>query len=265
MAGFNYTYKDIVDALKSIGITKGDTLFIHSNIGFFGRMENVKKPEELCDGFLKALQEAVGEEGTVVVPTFSYSFCHNEVYDAKMTPTTCGMLPEYMRKQGNVIRSNDPNFSVAAVGKLAQYYTENPAHESFGEGSFWERFLENKGKILCMNMDCGSTFVHYIEHLNQVPYRYNKAFNGVWIDENGEEKRDYFVHYVCSMEKPEDVAYFVRLDEKCHAAGICSSTSLGKGTMLVMDSDKYVEFISETLKTEPRFLTVGGDVFEENR
>ncbi len=262
MAGFNYTYTDIVDALKSVGIKEGDTLFIHSNIGFYGRMENVKKPEELCDGFLRALCKVVGTEGTVVMPTFSYSFCHNEVYDAKTTPTTCGMLPEYMRKQEGVIRSNDPNFSVAAIGKLAEYYTENPAHESFGEGSFWERFLKNKGKILCMNMDCGSTFVHYIEHLNHVPYRYNKAFNGIWIDENGEEKRDYFVHYVCSMEKPEDVAYFVRLDEKCHAAGICKSASLGKGTLLVMDSEKYVDFISSTLKTEPRFLTVGGDKVE---
>ena len=65
------------------------------------------------------------------------------------------------------------------------------------------------------------------------------------------------------MEKPEDVAYFVRLDEKCHKAGICKSASLGKGTMLIMDSEKYVEFISDTLKTEPRFLTVGGDKFEE--
>lgn len=262
MAGFNYTYIDIVNALKSIGIKQGDTLFIHSNIGFFGRMENIKKPEELCEGFMNALKEAVGEEGTVVVPTFSYSFCHGEVYDAKTTPTNCGMLPEYMRKQDGVLRSDDPNFSIASFGRLAEYYTKNPAHESFGEGSFWERFLENKGKILCMNMDCGSTFVHYIEHLNQVPYRYNKAFNGVWIDKDGKERKDYFVHYVCSMDEPDDVAYFVRLDEKCHKKSICKSAFLGKGTMLVMDSDEYVDFISETLKTEPRFLTAGGDKFE---
>lgn len=259
MAGFNYSYGDIVEALKNVGIQKGDTLFIHSNIGFYGRMENVKKPEELCNGFLNALTEVVGEEGTVVVPTFSYSFCHGEIYNAKETPTKCGMLPEYMRKQEGVLRSNDPNFSVAAVGRLARYYTQNPAHESFGRDSFWERFLEKKGKILCMNMDCGSTFVHYIEQLNQVPYRYNKAFNGVWVDDNGTEKNDYFVHYVYSMEKPEDAAYFVRLDEKCRAAGICKSADLGKGTLLVMDSDIYVEFISNTLKTEPRFLTVGGE------
>lgn len=262
MTGFNYTYGDIIDALKSVGIVEGDTLFIHSNIGFYGRMENVKRPDELCHGFLKALTDVVGETGTVVMPTFSYSFCHGEIYDAKTTPTTCGMLPEYMRKQEKVIRSNDPNFSIAAVGKLGKYYTENPAHESFGEGSFWERFLKKKGKILCMNMDCGSTFVHYIEHLNQVPYRYNKAFNGIWIDEDGNKKRDYFVHYVCSMEKPEDVAYFVRLDEKCHKEGICKSADLGKGTLLVMESEKYAEFISNTLKTEPRFLTVGGEKIE---
>lgn len=263
MAGFDYTYNDIIASLKRIGIEQGDTLFIHSNIGFFGRMENVKKADDLCEGFLNALLETVGKEGTVVVPTFSYSFCHNEIYNAKTTRTSCGMLSEYIRKQEGVLRSNDPNFSIAAIGKLALHYTQNPAHESFGVGSFWQRFLEKNGKILCMNMDCGSTFVHYIEHMNQVSYRYNKSFNGVYVDESGKEVRDYFVHYVYDLEKPEDGPYFVRLDKKCHADEICKTVSLGKGTMLVMNSVQYADYITKTLKTEPRFLTVGGDIFEK--
>lgn len=258
MVKVNYCFEDIVDSLKACGIQIGDTIFLHSNIGFFGRMADVNNAEELCRNFMEAIQKAIGKEGTLVVPTFSYSFCHGELYNPFETPSDCGMFSEYVRKQNGVIRSLDPNFSIAAVGRLADYYTENPVHESFGESSFWERFLTKAGKIVCMNMDCGSTFVHYIENRNQVSYRYNKAFNGILKDYEGVARKDYFVHYVYDLDKPEDGPYFVRLNQKCHEANICKVSNLGKGTLLAMNSTEYYDFISETLKKEPRFLTIGG-------
>lgn len=262
MAKFDYTYQELEDVLVKVGIEKGDTLFLHTNIGFFGRMEGVTNAQVLSDSFFQALKNAVGENGTIVVPTFSYSFCHQEEYNNLKTTTTCGMFSEYLRKQKDVIRSMDPNFSIAAWGKLTEYYTSNPTNESFGKGSFWERLLEQKGKIVCMNMDCGSTFVHYIENRNQVSYRYNKAFNGVMIDTQGNVKRDYFVHYVYDLEKPEDGPYFPRLNEKYHEAGLCKEEKLGRGVVLAMKSEEYERFITDTLKKEPRFLTIGGDIVE---
>lgn len=259
MAKFHYNYQDILDALQEVGLKKGDTVFIHSNIGFYGRMENAASADQLCEYFFAALKETVGEKGTIVVPTFSYSFCHNEEYHVNSTVSGCGMFSEYMRKQPDVERSMDPNFSIAAWGDLKQYYTENCAHESFGAGSFWERFLAKNGKILCMNMDCGSTFVHYLENLNQVEYRYNKAFNGEMWNQEENYKRDYFVHYVYALERPEHGPFFGRLDKKCHEQGICTTAELGKGTMLLMEASRYAELITDTLRTEPFFLTIGGD------
>lgn len=258
----NYSYLNIVEALRNVGLNDGDTVFLHSNIGFFGRMENTNSADELCRNHLQALKEVVGENGTIVVPTFSYSFCHNELYDAVVTPSDCGMFSEYVRKQEGVIRSLDPNFSVAAWGRLAEYYTQNPTHESFGVGSFWERLLNEKGKIVCMNMDCGSTFVHYIENCNRVSYRYNKAFNGTYTDREGKKRRDYFVHYVYDLERPEDGPFFPRLHEKYQNAGLCKEVQLGKGIIRSMKVDEYYAFVTETLKKEPRFLTVGGDLLE---
>lgn len=259
MAKYHYAYQDIVASLRSVGLKEGDTVFIHSNIGFYGRMENAENADMLCHGFFQALKEVLGENGTMVVPTFSYSFCHNEEYHVNTTVSGCGMFSEYVRKQDEVIRSSDPNFSVAAWGKLKEYYTENCAHESFGKGSFWERFLAQKGKILCMNMDCGSTFVHYVENVNQVSYRYNKAFNGELWDREENYKRDYFVHYVYELDRPQDGPFFGRLDQKCREQGLCSISNLGKGTMLAMDAAQYADLITDTLRTEPFFLTIGGD------
>lgn len=256
----DYTVDDIVTALREAGVCEGDNIFIHCNIGFFGRLEGATSSDTLCEGFLEGLKRAVGPEGTLVVPTFSYSFCHGEVYNPATTKSGCGLFTEYIYKQDGVIRSLDPNFSVAAIGKYADYFTEKPTNESFCYGSFWTRLMEKKGKIVCMNMDCGSTFVHYIEKQNEVPYRYNKAFNGCIELPDGTVKRDYFVHFVYGLESPEDGPYFTRLDEKIRCAGLCRTANLGKGTLLAMDANEYYDFISKTLKSEPRFLTRGGDI-----
>ena len=257
MGRFDYTYEDLVNAIKRIGITKGDNIFIHSNIGFFGRMENATSVDTLCGSYITALKETLTEEGTFVLPTFSYSFCHGEVFNPVKTKSDCGILTMYSLHQRDIIRSLDPNFSVVSWGKHAVFYTKNPAHESFGKDSFWERLLSTGGKIVCMNFDCGSTFVHYVERCASVSYRYNKAFNGKFEFDDGTSFRDYAVHYV--HDGGTDEPYFGRLDKKCRQAGICKITNLGKGTMLSMDIKEYFDLIMQTLQVEPRFLTVGGD------
>lgn len=147
---------------------------------------------------------------------------------------------------------------MVSYGKNRIVYTKEPAHESFGKGSFWERFLNTKGKIICMNFDSGSTFVHYVEHENQVIYRYNKAFNGEMVC-NGTRLRDYFVHYVYDKDKAEHEPDFSKLDRLCKEKGICKTVFLGRGSINCMEAEEYFHFISEMLKKEPYFLTKGGN------
>lgn len=256
MGRADYNVTDLKAAIRDAGIKSGDNVFIHSNIGFYGKMEGVDNAGGLASAFFIVLKDVISSEGTLVLPTFSYSFCHGEVYDPKETKSECGLLPEFARQQENVMRSMDPNFSIAAWGRLADKYTENPTHESFGKGSFWERFLISGGKILCMNMDCGSTFVHYVERCNHVPYRYNKAFNGIYKALDGKEHRDYAVHFV--FDGDADAPCFDRLDKKCRELGLCKISKLGRGAMFSMDVKEYYKLICNALKKEPRFLTAGG-------
>lgn len=250
----SYTFDDLISALCGIGLGDGDDVFIHSNLGFFGRPGEVSSPDQMCALFVRAIREVIGSQGTLILPTFTYSFCHGEVYDPWETPTGCGMFPEYLRKQPGTLRSDDPNFSVAAVGKNALLYTQRWSHEAFGEGCFWEKFLEQRGRIACFNFDCGSTFVHYVEHQNQVSYRYNKAFNGV-ICKNGKTMRDYAVHYVYDKDRPQDEPCFTRLDALIRTQPFFKAAALGRGEMLSFPAKDYAEIIAETLKKRPRFLT----------
>lgn len=254
----DYKYGDITDAFRKIGLSEGDSVFVHSSLGFFGMPSGARNGDDICGLFYNAFKEVLGEEGTLIVPAFSYSFCHGEFYDYRITKSSCGMFSEYVRKLKGVKRSLDPNFSVAVWGRLKDYYTDLPAHESFGKGSFWERLLKEDGKILCMNMDCGSTFVHYAEKCNKVSYRYNKAFNGEYVDYSGNVKRDYFVHFVVDLDRPENDYAPELLDRLCREKKICNATDLGKGAMQIMCCRAYLDLITDTLKDAPRFLTKGG-------
>jgi len=247
----DYTYSDIVATLKEIGIEKGDDVFIHSNLGFFGILEGCKTAEELCLNFLNALRDIIGDRGTILTPTFSYSFCHGEIYDPKTTPTTCGMLAEYCIKNYPENRTMDPNFSVCGLGANMEDYLHCNIHETFGKDSFWSIFMKNHGKIICMNFDSGSTFIHYIERQNDVSYRYNKAFNGQYVI-NGVLKRDYAVHFV--FDGDENAPSMERVHQLCKENGIFKQANLGKGMILSFSSEKYFDFFSNLLKSRPRVL-----------
>lgn len=250
---YHYTRENVIESLQKIGIKEGDSVFIHSNLGFLGMMENCLTKEKLCEEFLNAIKTTIGDEGTIIAPAFSYSFCHGEVYKPLETGTTCGMLSEYMIHNYGHNRSLDPNFSICGVGKDIIYYRDCNVHEAFGKDSFWERFVKKGGKIICVNFDAGSTLIHYIEKLNHVAYRYNKAFNGIKIVD-GKQIRDYAVHFVYDYDKPEDAYNPSRIDILCKDKGIAKTAYLGKGSILAFPVREYVEYISELIKERPRIL-----------
>lgn len=250
---YHYTQKDVIEALHEVGIEQGDSIFIHSNLGFLGMMKDCGTKEKLCESFIDALSAVIGDEGAIITPAFSYSFCHGEIFDPSKTGTTCGMLSEYMIQKYAYNRSLDPNFSICGVGRDIVYYRDCNVHESFGRDSFWERLLKRGGKVLCINFDAGSTMIHYIENVNRVAYRYNKAFNGIKIVD-GEQVRDYAVHFVYDYDKPGDAYEPMRIDALCREKGIVKTACLGKGSILAFPVREYAGYISELLKKRPRIL-----------
>lgn len=254
---FDYTEPDIARALENIGVGKDDDVFLHSNLGFFGRLDGCKSADDLCEAFLRAIRTVIGGNGTIVTPTFSYSYCHNEIYDPNTTKTACGILSEYMIRNYPENRTLDPNFSVCGYGPHMNEYKQCDIHETFGTNSFWTAFRKNNGKILCLNFDAGSVFIHYIERQNNVPYRYNKAFNGQTLL-NGELTRDYAVHFV--YDGASDAPCMERVDELCRKNGISKQINLGRGTILAFSCNEYFDFFSDLLKKRPRVLCMAEDI-----
>ena len=256
MKMYDYSYENIVESLKNIGLVKNDKIFIHSNIGFFGKLKNCFDSTDYYREFKKAIIEVIGIDGTLAVPTFSYSFTNNEIFDFSKTPSTCGIFSEMIRLDPESTRSIDPNFSVAAIGRDAKFFTDNMPKHSFGPDSFWDRFLKNDGKICNFNFDSGSTFFHFVEKTINVPYRYDKKFSGKILKNNKIMEENWF-HFVFDHEKKIYWPNFEKFNKKAIELGLVKISNLGKGQITCIRTKDIFTLIQNELKNNPTFLIDG--------
>lgn len=261
--GYDYTASDISSALEAVGIGRGDHLFIHSNVAFLGRLKEGEEGGEFYGRFKEGIFNVIGLQGTVAVPTFTYSYCWGQVYDKARTPGTCGLLPELVRADPEAVRSDDANFSVTALGGAADFLTARAPEHSFGPGSFWERFLKIGGKICNINYHAGCTGFHYVEKCMNVAYRYDKSFPGISIID-GREIRGVFTHFVYDKAKPRHGPEFYKFDRRAKELGLVRTASLGRGTVVSISFRDAFDLIRTQLRKEPNFLIVGRGTDDED-
>ncbi len=237
--GKEITKEDIVEALKNIGVDDCKYLFLHSDISF-GRIAPGVKKKQLLDEVYGAIIEAIGDT-KLIVPTFSYSFCNNEDYDANTTKTSMGALNEYIRKLPNRFRTNDPLLSVSVPIELKELFNRN-FDNSLGVNSALDVIHELKDiKFLFFGIRMGYcfTYLHYIEKMLDVPYRYDQPFDGNIITPEGVYKKTQSIHTACYGVKPADFYYF---EDELEEKGILKKVPLGdQSVACITEADAYRE------------------------
>ncbi len=165
---------EIVNCIQSLGIINGDGLLVHSAVQYLG------KPGGGIGAYYDALLSVIGPEGTVVVPTFSFSFARTGQFDIKETPSEkMGALSEFVRLLPGAVRTRHPMQSFAAVGKLAEELGKRDTPSAFDAGSAVELMIESRFKLLLLGADIqAASVIHYSEQRVNVPYRYWKDFSG---------------------------------------------------------------------------------------
>jgi aminoglycoside 3-N-acetyltransferase len=250
----HYNKADIIKSLSRLPIGSGETLFIHSNIGFFGILDKITDKDTLCQIFFDALMDRVGEHGTIVVPTFTYSFPRNEVFDPNDSNHEMGMFSEWVRKHPNSHRSIDPSYSVVAIGKLSKELTANSPENSFDKESFFGCFLKVNGVVLNFNFDAGSTLLHYIERELNVPYRFDKTFDG-YIRQNGKNRFVKNTIYVRFLNSEATAPCFESFSNLAHKEGFFKKQKLGRGNIGCIRATDCKNILVRTLPARPWILT----------
>jgi aminoglycoside 3-N-acetyltransferase len=253
-----YNKKDIVNALKDVGVKQGDILFSHSNLGFFGLPEGGLNEENIFSIFYDAIFDVIGDDGLLVVPTFTYSFnsLNNKgVFDYENSESKMGFFPEMIRKREDSIRTFDPLFSCSLNGNTEKLFSQNIiSTECFGEGSIWELLLKNNAKLCNFNLDVGfSTFLHYCEKVCNVPYRKNIKFSGTSImrDKTISHTVDYFCRENVSIYEAETQEYsdFVKNRKKANYSIVA------RGEIVTMNIKDSLDIFKEMYDDNPYFFT----------
>jgi len=253
----NITKREIINALREVGLKKGDTVLIHSDVSTFGKIGLINDRDAFLGELFDAFMDVIGKEGTVVVPTFTYSFCKNESFDVRKTKSTVGAFTEFVRKQKDAVRSEDPIFSHAGVGKKAEELLKKTGGVCFGANSFFDRFYKNGGKIINFGKFFDITFIHYIERKFGVDYRFDKFFPGKIILEEGIESSKEVTFYVRSLpEQGFNVIYdMTKLGNELERKNLLKRVNLGGSFILCSDIKDCYEVGLEMLgRDEYAFL-----------
>jgi aminoglycoside 3-N-acetyltransferase len=244
-------FKDIVQAILNAGVTAGDTAIVHVDLGAFGKLGKIFDRTIFANIFTEAFLEVLGSEGTLLTPTFTYSFCKGEVYNPTSTPSTIGLYSEEFRKRPDALRSPHPIFSVAAIGKRAEEVTQNIGKNSFGVGSVYDKLhhIENSKYIVVGVPYWVCTQVHYVERLLEVPYRYVKNFSGV-INIGGNEFEESYEYYVRYLDRDVNTT-FDKIEKHLIDNGFLRKVSLGLSHISTVKNIDIWNESTQLLKDNP--------------
>ena len=207
-----YTREKLTRDFTNLGIEKGDTLFIHSSFKSLGPVEDG------AGTVITALEETVGQDGLILMPTFSLLPSREErvaSWDVPTTPSTVGWLTEFFRQMPDTYRSDHYSHAIAARGKSAEAFVADhlkregyqspwdlhPWGKTYGTHSPMFRAYKSDAKLLMIGVDYNtSTYIHLVEviHWNkrltddaQAAYiGLNRPKLGAFWDALGQLKRD---------------------------------------------------------------------------
>ncbi len=253
--GREFSIGDLIKALTALGIKPEDRLFVHSDLRSFGKVNPQISQEDYPKAFVDALTRIVGENGTIIMPTFSYSFCRGEIYDPRETASTVGSLTEYFRQLPGVERTIDPIFSVAIWGAGQEFY-QRVGSNCFGQDSIFQKIYDADFKILFLGETFALTFLHFIEQDMGVPYRYIKRFTGK-IKVGSQLAMHAFDYYVRDLN--QDPCYNLeRIADCLKNGGFLHEVALGFSKIRVVGAGDAYKTIAQILRKDRRGLLARG-------
>jgi aminoglycoside 3-N-acetyltransferase len=244
---------DVDDALAACGVEVGDVLFLHTD-AIVTEQFPPSVPEERYDMLIDAVLARLWDGGTLVMPTFTFSFTRSEPFDIHQSPSTVGAISEHFRKRPGVLRSGNPIFSVAAFGRFAHAFAGSKSNECFGRDTAFAKLHQLNGKICCAGCSFDrATFVHYVEERNAVEYRSFKKFKGTLTQAGGKRRQMTCRYFVRDLER-DTATDLSRLRTKLQDTGKLSVSSIGGVGLVCVSAQNFFETAAAMLQADPRAL-----------
>ncbi len=155
---------EVIQQLRDLGVEPGGVLLVHT------AFSQVRPVEDGPHGLIAALREALGPDGTLVMPSTSSD--HDRPFDPRATPCIgLGIVADSFWRLPGVLRSDSPH-AFAAAGPQAAYITRpHPVDVPHGLNSLVGRISALDGQVLLLGVGHDdNTTIHLAEPLANVPY-----------------------------------------------------------------------------------------------
>ena len=127
----NPSLDEIFDQLNLLA---GQTVMLSSNVmriwGEYRRYHNDYSPRKI----INCVQERITSSGTLLLPAYSWDFCHGKGFDYWNTPSETGSLARVALKMDGFLRTHHPICSYAVWGKECDFFVGLDNKSSWGEG-----------------------------------------------------------------------------------------------------------------------------------
>ncbi len=247
-----YTKDDLTQDFLDLGVRPGSVLALHSSFKSVGAVEG--SPETVLDALLQAL----GPEGTLMVPTPTYNMVKwtGKPFVQDTTPSRVGLLTELTRKRPGALRSLHPTHSVAAIGPLARELTENHlASTPLGLGSPWDRLRLAGGDVLMLGTGLDTcTLIHLAESLAPAPYLHITHVSGQSRMAATYRDDDGVTVLVRLSEVPGCSLGFDAAKPVLNAESLLQCSKVSAAETTLMPAREGCDAIVEALRKTPTFL-----------
>jgi len=230
---------------------ESDVIVFHTDLMEVGIIDQVKPREQLLSDYWSVIQEIAGER-CLLFPTFNYGFCRNGIYEVETAPAEVGVLNEYVRKLNPKQRTRTPVFNYCILNNKRFSYSavDNPfsIESTFGE------LVANNAQIVFFGAHLdGNTFIHHVEEVMNIGYRYIKPFPGEIIEPDGSRKQITLQYRVRPLDG--NLLYdWARLEMELEAEGLLLIYPLGHGHLMHFRADLLLENWCAKLREEEMYL-----------
>lgn len=191
------TYIPYEEIPSHLGIHRGDKIYLASDVlalSFVARKHGeMFDADKMLDAFIRE----IGSEGTLMVPTFNFVFSNEGHYDIRNSESHVGALGNAALHRDDFQRTFHPMHSFAVWGKDCEKLCSMQNANSFGADSPFAYMREKGVRQVMLGTDYkrSMTFVHFVEYMTKVPYRFIKYFVGKYIDRDGRERELTIPYY----------------------------------------------------------------------
>lgn len=243
-------HRQLRGLIRRLSLPRKEILFLHVRLKGLAASRDYHL---LTRHLLTALMECA-QPTTLLIPTFTYSFTSTGYYDRVRSPCEVGRFGEETRTFfAASLRTMNPVFNcIDTQGYFSLGFLDETS--AFGTESLLAQLARRGYVIVNLNLPrLVSTHLHFLEFQEEVPYRFEKHFQGLISDDGRQFRPLSYRYYVRDLRldtrwrRKKIAAYLQHLDalREIEFEGL-----LGRW-IFSTDLDRH---IGAALKSDPNFL-----------